>query len=131
MVVSRTTRENIPFVLERERGLPPEQQTTFLLATLPNHLMLSLLQLMQHGQTKAWVELALTAGLRGWSNFLDEEDKETPFKRETARTVTLHGVDIRGPVAKATLDLIPTDLLLELAQAVMTSNQITGDDAKN
>jgi hypothetical protein len=103
MVISRTTRESIPFVIERERELPAEQQTTFLLASLSNQTMLALLQLMQHGETKRWIEVALTAGLRGWRNFLDENGKETPFRRDAERTVTLHGVEIKGPVSKGSL----------------------------
>lgn len=132
MVIARSTRENIPYVCDAERGLPPEQQTTFLLATLPNHLMLSLLELMQRGETKAWVEVALTAGLRGWENFPDEHGKQTPFRRDdAARRRTLHGIEIAGPVPAATLEVIPANLLLELATAVIKANQITGDDAKN
>lgn len=131
MVIARSTKENIPYVLEAERDLPPEQQSTFLLASLSNDMMMSLLQLMQEGQTKKWVEVTLTAGLRGWRNFLGEDGNEAPFRRDPNLTRGVHGVEIKGPVAKATLELLPTEHLFELAQAVMRANKLSPDDAKN
>jgi hypothetical protein len=131
MVIARSTRERIPYVLRDERDLPPEQQTTFLLAALPNHAMLSILQMMQHGQSKAWIEVALTAGLRGWENFNDADGNATPFRREDNQTRTLHGVEIKGPVSRGTLEVLPAGILLELAEAIVSANKLTVEDAKN
>jgi len=131
MVIARSTRENIPFILERERELPPEQQTTFLLATLAHHVMLQLLQLSQQGRSRDYVELALRAGLRGWKQFPDEKGNETPFRREEGKTVTVHGAEVKGPVTPATLAVIPIDIVLELVNAIVGENRVTDDDAKN
>jgi hypothetical protein len=131
MVIARSTRERIPYVLEAERQLPPEQQTTFYLAVLPNWMMLNLLQLMQEAKHDRWVLLALTAGLRGWDNFRDEDGHETPFVRETRRRRNVAGVDVPDPVAEASLNALPSSLLFELANAIVSANQLTGDDAKN
>lgn len=130
MVVSRSTRENIPYVLRSERDLPPEQRTTFLLASLSHDMLLAIVQMMQHGETRQWVKVALAAGLRGWNNFRDENGNETPFAR-SEKTQVIHGVEIRKPVANQTLDLIPAELLLELAEAVVEANKATSEDAKN
>lgn len=130
MVLSRSTRENIPYTLESERELPPEQRTTFLLASLSHDMLLALVQMMQQGQTRQWVKVALAAGLRGWTNFLDATGNETPFLR-SEQTVVMHGVEIRKPVTNATLDLIPSEFLIELAQAVIEANKATATDAKN
>lgn len=130
MVISRTTRENIPYVLKSERGLPPEQQTTFLLATISNDLMLSLMEMGQKDQTKASIELALRAGLRGWKNFPDQNGHETPFERDSGNAI-VHGVQVRNPVSKATLELVPTSILMELGTAIVQVNQLDADEAKN
>lgn len=130
MVVSRSTRENIPYVLQAERDLSAEQQTTFKLASLSHDTLLAILQLISEGQPRKWVKVALAAGLRGWSNFRDADGNETEFRR-SERSVTMHGVEISKPVTDKTLDAIPTELLLELAQAVVEANQATVDDAKN
>lgn len=130
MVIARSTRENIPFVLQAERDLPPEQQTVFKIATLNHDTMLALLQMMAEGQARKWIKVALAAGLRGWTNFRDEHGNETEFRRSD-RTVTIHGIEVAKPVSDKTLDAIPADILLELAQAVIECNQVSVDDAKN
>lgn len=131
MVIARSTRENIPFILERERELPPEQQTTFFLATLPHHVVLQLLELGGQNRTRDYIELAMRAGLRGWKQFPDEKGNETPFRREENKTVTIHGAEVKGPVTPATLAVIPVDIVMELVQAIVRENRITDDDAKN
>lgn len=131
MAIARSTRERIPFVLTAERQLPPEQQTTWYLAVLPNWMMLNLLQLMQEGKHDRWMLLALTAGLRGWDNFRDENGLDVPFTRETRRRRNVAGVDVPDPVSEASLNAIPSELLVELSQAVVAVNQLTDDDAKN
>jgi hypothetical protein len=130
MVVSRSTRENIPYVLLAERELPADQQTTFKLASLSHDTLLAQLQLIAEGQVRKWVKVALAAGLRGWTNFRDADGNETEFRRSD-RTVTIHGIEITKPVTDKTLDAIPSELLLELAQAIVDANQATVDDAKN
>ena len=130
MVIARSTRENIPFVLQAERDLPPEQQTVFKIATLNHDTMLALLQMMAEGQARKWIKVALAAGLRGWTNFRDADGNETEFRRSD-RTLTIHGIEVQRPVTDKTLDSIPSELLLELAQAIVDANQATVDDAKN
>lgn len=131
MVIARTTRETIRYVAEKERDLPEEQQTVFLLASLPNHMLLSLVELIQAGRVKHWVEVALAAGLRGWERFSDEAGNPVAFRRDDNITRTVHGVEIKGPVSKSTLEVLPTELLIELAQAIIAANKLTNDDAKN
>lgn len=131
MVIARTVRENIRYVAEKERDLPAEQQTVFLLASLPNHILLALLEMIAANQTKKWVEVALTAGLRGWERFADDQGNEAPFRRDVNVTRSIHGVEVKGPVSKSTIELLPTDLLIELANAIVSQNQLTNDDAKN
>ena len=131
MAIARSTRERIPYVIEAERQMPPDQQTTWYLAVLPNWMMLNLLQLMQEGKHDRWVLLALTAGLRGWDNFRDENGLDVPFSRETRRRRNVAGVDVADPVSEASLNAIPSDLLLELARAVLEVNQLKDDEAKN
>lgn len=131
MAIARSTRERIPFVLTAERQLPPEQQTTWYLAVLPNWMMLNLLQLMQEGKHDRWMLLALTAGLRGWDNFRDENGLDVLFTRETRRRRNVAGVDVPDPVSEASLNAIPSELLVELSQAVVAVNQLTDAEAKN
>lgn len=130
-MLSRTTRENIPYQLEGERHLPPEQRSTFLLATLPNHLMLTILELSSQQQHQKWIELALKAGLRGWENFPDAEGRPTPFLREEGRTRNVHGAEVKSPVRSETIELIPSKILLELANAIVGANQLKDEDVKN
>ncbi len=130
MVIARSTRERIPYVSEADRQLPPEQQTTFYLAVLPNWMMLNLLQLQNEAKHDQWILLALSAGLRGWDNFPDEDGNETPFSRDRRRR-NIAGVDVQDPVSEASINAIPSTLLLELAKAVVESNQLTANDAKN
>jgi hypothetical protein len=131
MAIARTTRERIPYVPEAERELPPEQQTTFYLAVLPNWMMLALLQMQNEARHDRWILLALTAGLRGWDNFPDENGVETPFTRETRRRRNIAGVEVLDPVSEASLNAVPANLLLELAKAIIEANQLTSAEAKN
>lgn len=131
MVIARSTRENIPYIIESERDLKPEEQTVFKIAVLPNHIMLVLMEYQQAGKQKQLVELALTAGLRGWDNFPDEGGAETPFAREEGRSRLVHGVKVKDPVKVETLEVIPGSLLVELTNAVIGANQIALDEAKN
>lgn len=132
MVIARSTRENIPYVIEAERDLKDEsKKTTFLIAVLPNHIMLQLMEFERLGKQKSLVELALAAGLRGWSNFPDEAGNETPFVRDDGRSRLMHGVKVQDPVKAATLEVLPASLLIELTNAVITANQLALDEAKN
>lgn len=131
MVISRTTRDNIPYQLEGERELPAAQRSTFTLATLPNHVMLAILELSARQEHQSWIELALKAGLRGWDNFPDADGKPTPFQREEGRTRNVHGTEVKSPVRDETIDLLPPKILIELANAIVGANQLKDDDVKN
>jgi hypothetical protein len=131
MVIARSTRENIRYVLESERELAADKQSVFLIATLPNKMMLAILQLISRAEPQKWIELALRAGLRGWDNFPDEDGKPTPFAREEGKTRAVHGVEVKNPVKDEALELLPPSILLELANAILSANQIQDDDAKN
>jgi hypothetical protein len=132
MVIARTTRENIEYVPLADRQLPEAEQTTFLLAALPNHQMLQLLPMTADiRRLPEWITIALKAGLRGWRNFRREDGSEVEFRREDGRRKTIFGVEVMNPASDATLELLPTELCTELAQAILDANRVTVDDAKN
>lgn len=130
MVVSRNKSEQVEYVLLAEREAEKAEQSVFQIAALSNKQMLALAKLGEDGNGHLVVEVAVRAGLRGWKNFLTPEGQETPFRRDS-RTVVLHGVQVEQPVADATFEAIPTEILLELSKAITNFNQLDAADAKN
>ncbi|MDH5394532.1 MAG: hypothetical protein OEY11_15210 [Gammaproteobacteria bacterium] len=66
-----------PYVLERERELPDHEQTVFMLQPLDG---LQYLDVMAGGFHN--YRLALNLGLKGWSNYKDENKQNVPFSIE-------------------------------------------------
>lgn len=128
MVIARSTRELIRYIPESDRSLPADQQTTFLLAVLPNHVMLHILEMVER-RDRGLREIVLRAGIRGWENFKDPDGRDTPFALE--RDQNLHGIKFAELASRATIEFIPTALLEELVHVIIKQNQVTSNDAKN
>lgn len=136
MAIGITTGQVHDYVLERERGLPPEQQTVFQLRTLTTRQRFRLMDL--HRLRDGGVEIrqgevqytALKVGLVGWRNFLDANGAEIPFEREGGIRSVNH-IDVNGPASDATLDRLASEDALELAEAVASAAHLTRADAKN
>lgn len=137
MAIARS-KENWSYTLRADLALPPERRTQFHLRRLPNKAMTALQNLATYSTkssditvatgTQKWV--ALKAGLEGWSNFLMPDGSEAPFRR-TEGPRTVHGVEVLNPVSDETLELLSFEDAMELADAIVTGNTLTQDDAKN
>jgi hypothetical protein len=66
-------------------------------------------------------------GLKGWTNFRDHEGNDIPFKTVT-RTVAGLSMDA---VDNDTMDVIPIDLIRELAEEITRDNVLDEEKAKN
>lgn len=130
MAIAISPRDEIEYVLRDERKLPVEQQTIWLLKPLTAHQRYRLKDVMEGGAKVGSAHLAaMRAGLRGWRNFRDESGAEAPFEKESHVSDVL-GRKVHAPTMD-TLGLIPADAENELVEAIVASNALTVDDAKN
>lgn len=138
MPIARTAEDVWDYVLEEDRGAAKSAQTVFQLRALPSKLSLHLENMTQFSPSGGSatlrqgdrMELALKAGLAGWSNFRFADGKEAKFRTDNGQKV-VHGFTIKSPVSEASLSLLSAAHLAELAQAIMSGNQLTTDDVKN
>lgn len=72
----------------------------------------------------------LVYGLRGASNFLDDDGAEIVFRTNHKPRQAL-GVTVKNPVSETFLDRIPLQVKQELALEVLSISQLQDDDAKN
>lgn len=66
-------------------------------------------------------------GLRGWTNFQDDEGKDVPFKTTTAVLGTKQYLTADPELVR----LLPEEAIAELANEIMDMNAFTETDRKN
>lgn len=117
-----------------------EGATVFVLGTLDLGMRMKLLDnafdMVQGGEGPARINInrntvnmdAVKYGLKGWRNFRDRSgEKEIPF---TTETETLGGKPYTV-VSKECMNLLPTNVLLELGQKIMDINSVDAGFAGN
>jgi hypothetical protein len=127
MVVSKTTREAVPYVLQSEREIPEEQRTVFTIATLDNGTMSAIANLAAREHHDFANEVAIRAGLRNWERFPQADGTPTPFKCEKGERL-IRGVAVKNPITTETYELIPWGILAELVKAILDLNTLTTGD---
>lgn len=138
MPVARSKSETIRYVTTADRQLPQDQQTTFLMRPLSNKTFGEIQNLVQVAADGSSVTLlrgqqrhaALKAGLVGWENFNDEHGTPAQFLADKGER-RVHGVVVVGPPKDETLEMLPPDVYIELADAILKQNQLTDEDTKN
>lgn len=78
----------------------------------------------------ALIQGLLIYGLRGVSNFQDEDGSEIEYRSNHKPRQAL-GVAVKNPVSESFLDRIPLQVKQELALEVLSISQLQDDDAKN
>lgn len=111
-------RERREYVLERERDLPPDAQTIFILDDILERDRVRVMDtwrveigkdapVMSGSGTRVYQ--AVRAGLRGWRNAKYEDGSEVPFETEPGSAYP----------TDATLALLPWEDKLELSQEIL------------
>jgi len=128
MAIALTTKSVTEYVLERERSLPKEEQTVWLLRPLSLAFRLQISEL--DGKSDGWqraISSCLRGSLAGWRNFKDADGKDVPFATESAEVLGL-----RVPVASPeSLLAIPSEDALELGARCLANLKLSVDDRKN
>lgn len=137
MVVARSTSETFDYVIEAERGLPPDDQTHFHLRHLPASVGMALDNLQSASVTSQisirlgdQQVLVLRAGLAGWTNLKKADGTEVEFKQD-AGVRNVFGVEVTRPAAKEMVDVLPLEVAQELAVAIRQGNTLTKADVGN
>ncbi len=145
MAIALTPHATREFILARERSLPADQQTRFLLRAVPltvrtEFLMLlglsaadgeqtaeDLMRSVDPGKLSRLYVLALRTSLVGWRNFRDAEGREAPFATEP---LDVNGVQLKVPTVD-TIELLAHEDFQELGTESLNSMLLSRTDAKN
>lgn len=103
------------YTLERERKANEQQPTVFALRALTPIQMMEVSELQLTVGITAARKRTLAYGLRGWTNFRDEGDKEVPFERSLDDNLAHLSVEI----------------VIELATEIIARSKVTEADRKN
>lgn len=117
------------FVLEEHRELPPEQQPTWTLRSLPTRTISELTTMMQADLGRA-MAVVVQAGLVGWRNIHNPDGTPAQFRPHSGRRV-LYGVEIHGGASGSCVDAIPYSVVSALAGAILEGNRVDRESAKN
>jgi len=132
MAIAVDMKTVIRHVLERDRSLPADQQTTFLLGPMNARERAAMGDKLLARHEGGFVELrqetvnlgVLRAGLRGWENFKDRAGNVLEFK--TVSNGTGHQVP-----TEEMLDLIREADRDELVSVITKATELSEDDEKN
>jgi len=132
MAIAVDMKTVIRHVLERDRVLPADQQTTFLLGIVPARDKAQLADKILARHEGGFIELRqetvnlgmLRAGLRGWENFKDRAGNVLEFK-------TLSGGNGHAVPTDEMLDLIRDADRTELVSVITKATELSEDDQKN
>lgn len=126
---AKRIKGNVPYVLESDKELSQEEQTTFQIKAVPPTDNVRNLKIGAGGDEfektlsmdGEYLVKVVRLGLVGWSNFKDEDDSEIQF-----------GLDASGKVKKDLLDLIGEQALIELGLAILNlSSGMSAEEVKN
>lgn len=123
------------YILKAERGLPPEEQSVFILRPLTLRESNAIEDMtvgvgegdgmtIRSGSVRT---RALEYGLIGWENVLDSKGNEVPFDGTRQKR---GGVEFISPNSK-TLERLPRSVQHELAEAITTGSDLTEEEAGN
>lgn len=137
-MIALTPRTRHPYVLRRDRALPGDQRTTFMLRSLTVEERAALMDAAsafdQQDHTiriPAGTQALQTvrAGLVGWQNLKSDVGADVAFATDPERAVL--GSHKVTPPTDTCLERLPFDVVLELANAIREGSQLSDDDAKN
>lgn len=136
MPIARTTATTWRYVLRCDLELPTDQQTVFTLRALTAQQRLALHDLPHRDasgiinpQVGSMQRAVVRMGLVGWSNFRTADG--AIVDPVVVRRDTEGGIEVRDAVAWSSLNALDVEHLIELAEAILAGNTLTGDDAKN
>jgi hypothetical protein len=76
------------------------------------------------------LEVVIRAGIAGWTNLLDENGQQVECRQEKGRQV-INGVEVHSALSTQSIERLSTELLGEIASAIISGNNLTDDDRKN
>jgi hypothetical protein len=130
-VSTSSVRNYVPLC---DRDLPSEDQTVFELKTLSakeDAVLDNLIGSVQDGGMNLRIGdqnlAALHIGLVGVSNFQDETGKDVKIVRD--RNTQIYG--FVNPIKDEVLSLIPKEIRLELARAIINGKELDEEETKN
>ncbi len=138
MVIAITPGETWDFIIESERELPAEEQTTWILRALGytenNRIQDNALkqELGDDGGVQlragSYMDKVIRAGLVGWKNFKDADGILVEFETEISGSERRKK---RKEPTIDTLDRIPPEVLTDLANAIVRHNVLDASAEKN
>jgi len=145
-MVQALTTKDFDYVLHSDRDRSEEERTVFYLRRLSAvdswRLQDDLGTIGQAGTVTPQVgkmnETALKAGLKGWSNFKDEEGNDVAFQRDAKERILGKERKVPGPYTSpagvkfdSLLDLLSEDDRNELSDAIRTGSVLSVGEAGN
>ena len=128
MVIARSIKEVFDFITAADLEGPESSRTKFHLRILSNLVMVRITELL--GDNTALFELALRAGLEGWTN-MATADGQAVIATHDEGTHMVQGVMVTRPLSLESLDTIDTATVGEIVSEIMRRNSLTDDDVKN
>ena len=129
-MIALDPRRERDYITSADRDLPEDQQTTLRLRTLPESVMVEIMDSVRvstNDDGDAEVSQAgvgtrtrtiLRHGLTGWSNFKNGDGSDVPFEASN------------GAASDDSLGRIPWDAKIELANAVEATGRMTEDEVE-
>ncbi len=137
MVIAIDPGEQFEYTLQRDRSLPEEERTVFLLRPLSYEQRVKLTNLISSMEADTGVvrgtigdvmDSTLRAGLVGWRNLRDRKGVEVEFARE-GRQLSVLGQNIDPPKRSTLARLHPHDQQ-ELSNAITEVQRVTIAEGK-
>jgi len=101
----------------------------FRLRYLSSRTFADLLELMKTDAARAFYVVA-SVGLVGWVN-IEQDGELAPFQPAKDGKRLVHGIEVEGGASAASLDALPYEVIVELAQKIIEANQLDRDSVKN
>lgn len=118
------------YTLEAHRALPEHQQPQFKLRYLSSRLFADLVELLKNDSSRGFY-VVVSAGLVGWERIEGDDGEAVPFLPAEPKKRLLHGIEVEGGAAAASVDRLPFEVIVELAGKVLEANQLDRGTVKN
>ena len=106
-----------------------EGVATFRLRYLSSRVFADLLEMMKTDAAKAFYVVA-SVGLVGWSH-IERDGEPSAFVPARDGKRLVHGIEVEGGASAESLDALPYEVIVELAQKIIEANQLDRDSVKN
>lgn len=118
-----------PYVLKQHRELPEGERPVFQLRHIGSRTMAEILTLAARDPGRgAWV--AVCIGVVGWEG-LERDGSPFEFRPAPHKPRNLHGLTVQGGASEDSIDALPFDVVLELANQLTEANTLDRESAKN